>query len=145
MIHTVKGFLVVTEAAVFLDSLAFSMIWQMLAIWSLAPPPFLNSACISGSSQYMYCWSLSWRILSNFTSIGNEHNCLLVWTFFGIALLWNWNENWLFKKNHFTSQLNEALKVKFPVQGQMSRKFWNHEPKPGFLVPNALCFLLSYC
>ena len=26
----------------------------------------------------------------------NEYNCALVWTFFGIALLWDWDENWLF-------------------------------------------------
>ena len=25
---------------------------------------FLNPACTSGSSQFMYCWSLAWRILS---------------------------------------------------------------------------------
>ena len=24
------------------------------------------------------------------------HNCMVVWTFFGIALLWDWNENWPF-------------------------------------------------
>ena len=35
----------------------------MLAIWSLVPLPFLNSACTSGSFQFWYCWSLSWRIL----------------------------------------------------------------------------------
>ena len=29
-------------------------------------------------------------------SIWNEHNCMLVWTFFCIALLWDWNENWPF-------------------------------------------------
>ena len=36
----------------------------MLAIWSLVPLPFLNPAWTSGSSQFMYCWSLAWRILS---------------------------------------------------------------------------------
>ena len=36
----------------------------MLAIWSLVPLPFLNPACTSGSSWFMYCWSLAWRILS---------------------------------------------------------------------------------
>ena len=45
------------------NTLAFSMIQQMLAIWSLVPLPFLNSAWTSGSSQFMYCWSLAWRIL----------------------------------------------------------------------------------
>ena len=36
----------------------------MLAIWSLVPLPFLNPAWPSGSSQFMYCWSFTWRILS---------------------------------------------------------------------------------
>ena len=40
------------------------MIQQMLAIWSLVPLPFLKLAWISGSSRFMYCWSLAWRILS---------------------------------------------------------------------------------
>ena len=40
------------------------MIQWMLAIWSLFPLPFLNPAWTSESSQFMYCWSLAWRILS---------------------------------------------------------------------------------
>ena len=28
--------------------------------------------------------------------MGDKHNCTVVWTFFGIALLWDWNENWPF-------------------------------------------------
>ena len=40
------------------------MIQSMVTIWSLFPLPFLNSACISERSQFMYCWSLAWRILS---------------------------------------------------------------------------------
>ena len=36
------------------------MIQQMLAIWSLAPLPFLNLACITESSQFTEnCWSLA--------------------------------------------------------------------------------------
>ena len=49
----------------FWNSLAFSMIQRMLAIWSLVPLPFLNPAWTSGSSQFMYCWILTWRILEN--------------------------------------------------------------------------------
>ena len=48
----------------FWNSLAFSMIQRMLAIWSLVPLPFLNPAWTSGSSWFVYCWSLAWRILS---------------------------------------------------------------------------------
>ena len=31
-----------------------------------------------------------------FASMWDECNCAVVWTFFGIALLWDWNENWHF-------------------------------------------------
>ena len=31
-----------------------------------------------------------------FTSVWDEYNCVVVWAFFGIAFLWDWNENWLF-------------------------------------------------
>ena len=48
----------------FWNSLAFSMIQQMLAIWSLIPLPFLKPTWSSGSSRFMYCWSLAWRMLS---------------------------------------------------------------------------------
>ena len=74
------------------------MIQQMLVIWSLVPLPFLNSAETSGSSWFTYYWSLAWRIFEHyFASMWNECNCVVVWTFFGIALLWDWNENWLFQ------------------------------------------------
>ena len=46
------------------NSLAFSIVQCMLAIWSLVLLPCLNPACTSGSSQFMYCQSLAWRILS---------------------------------------------------------------------------------
>ena len=70
----------------------------MLAFWSLVPLPFLNLVCTSGSSQCTYCWSLAWNILSiTLTSMWNECNCAVVWTFFGTALLWDWNENWPFR------------------------------------------------
>ena len=69
----------------------------MLAIWSLVPLPFLKPAWTSGSSRLTYCWSLAWRILSiTLLACEMECNCVVVWAFFGIALLWNWNENWPF-------------------------------------------------
>ena len=66
VIHTVKGFGIVDKAEVdvFLELASFLMIQQMLAIWSLAPLPFLNPAWTSRSSWFTYCWSLVWRILS---------------------------------------------------------------------------------
>ena len=40
------------------NSLAFSMIQQMLAIWSLVPLPFLNPDCRSGGSVSIFLGSL---------------------------------------------------------------------------------------
>ena len=48
----------------FWNSLAFSMIHWMLAIWSLVPLPFLNPSWTSGIYQFTYFWSLAWLILS---------------------------------------------------------------------------------
>ena len=63
----------------FWNSLAFLMIQWMLAIWSLVPLPFLNPAWTSVNLQFMYCWSLDWRIL-NITLLVCEMNAIL-WLF----------------------------------------------------------------
>ena len=42
----------------FWNSLAFLMMQQMLAIWSLVPLSFLKPAWTPGISQFTYCWSL---------------------------------------------------------------------------------------
>ena len=54
MIHTAKGFsIVMKQRYMFLwNSLVFSIIQQMLAIWSLVPLPFLNSAWTSRSPWF---------------------------------------------------------------------------------------------
>ena len=39
---------------------------------------------------------LEWVAISFSASMWNQCNCVEVWTFFGIALLWDWNENWPF-------------------------------------------------
>ena len=78
----------------FWNSVAFSMTQRMLAILSLVALPFLKLAWTSGSSWFTYCWSLAWRVY--FTSMWDDYNCVVVWTFFGTAFLWDWNENWPF-------------------------------------------------
>ena len=99
VIHTVKGFGIVNKAEidVFLELSCFSMIQRMLAIWSLVPLPFLKPHWTSGSSRFMYCWSLAWRIFEHyFSSMWDECHCVVVWAFFGIDFLWDWDENWSF-------------------------------------------------
>ena len=64
---------------------------------------------ITGSSAFskssLNIWKFSVHVLLKpslenfehyFASMWNECNCAIVWTFFGIAFLWDWNENWLF-------------------------------------------------
>ena len=76
----------------FWNSLAFSMIQSMLVIWSLVPLPFLNAAWTSGSSQFMCCWSLAWRILSvtlltcEMSAIVQLFEYSLALPFFGIGM-----------------------------------------------------------
>ena len=77
----------------FWNSLAFSMIQRMLA----------GSSAFSKSSLNL--WKFMVHILLEldlenfehyFASVWDECKCAVVWTFFGIAFLWDWNENWLF-------------------------------------------------
>ena len=64
---------------------------------------------ISGSSAFsktsLYIWKFAVHILLKpglenfehyFTSVWDKCNCAVVWAFFGIAFLWDWNENWPF-------------------------------------------------
>ena len=64
---------------------------------------------ISGSSAFskfnLNIWKFSVHILLKpslenferyFASVWDECNCAVVWTLFGIAFLWDWNENWPF-------------------------------------------------
>ena len=68
------------------------MIQWMLAIWSLVPLPFLKPAWTSGSSWFMYCWSLAWWILSitllacEISPIVQYFEHSLVLPFFGIGM-----------------------------------------------------------
>ena len=72
----------------FWNSLAFSMIQWLLAIWCLVPLPFLKRAWTSGSSWFIHCWSLAWRILS-ITLLACEMSAIvhsLALPFFGIGM-----------------------------------------------------------
>ena len=64
---------------------------------------------ISGSSAFskssMNIWNFMVHLLLKpslkdfehiLASMGNECNWMVIWTFYGIALLWDWNENWPF-------------------------------------------------
>ena len=80
VIHTVKGFGIVNKAELefFWNSLAFSNIHQMLAIWSLVPLPFLKPAWTSGSSCSLRLKPGLENFENYFTSVWNECNCAVV-------------------------------------------------------------------
>ena len=97
VIHTVKGFGLVNKADVFLELSCF-----------LNDPTNVGSL-ISGSSAFsktsLNIWKFTVHVLLKpglenfvhyFTSVWAEYNCAVVWAFFGIAFLWDWNENWPF-------------------------------------------------
>ena len=98
VIHTVKGFGISNKAEidVFLE---FSFFNDPMDVGNL----------ISGSSTFSKSsWNI-WKFMVHvilkpgleniehyFTSVWDECNCAVVWAFFGIAFLWDWNENWPF-------------------------------------------------
>ena len=96
VIHTVKGFGIVnnTEIDVFLEFSCF--FYDPADIGNL----------ISGSSAFskssLNIWQFKGHILLKaglqnfehyFTSVWDECNCAVVWAFFGVAFLGDWNEN----------------------------------------------------
>ena len=94
VIHTVKGFGVVNKADVFLE-----------CSWFFYDPTDVGNL-ISGSTAFskssLNIWKFTVHVLMKpglgnfehyFASVWDECNCAVVWTFFGIAFLWDWNEN----------------------------------------------------
>ena len=99
MIHIVKGSSVVSEAEVdvFLERACF--FYDPTHVGSLTS----SSSTFSKSS--LNIWKFLVHILLKsrlenfehyFASEWDEHSCMVVWTFFDIAFLWDWNENWPF-------------------------------------------------
>ena len=101
----------------FWNSLAFSMIQRMLAIWSLVPLHILLKPDLENFNHY-------------FASMWDECNCAVVWAFFGIAFLWIGMKTDLFQScGHcwvfqicwhiecitFTSKSHQILKSSFRI------------------------------
>ena len=99
MIHTVKGFNIENEAEVefFLEFPCF--------FYDPGDVGNLMSGCLALSKSSLYIWNFTVHILLKssledfehyLASMWNEHTCMVVWAFFGIAFLWDWHENWPF-------------------------------------------------
>ena len=99
VIHTIKGFGIVSNAEIDV----------LLELSCFSNDPKNVGHLISGSSAFskssLDIWKFSVHILLKhtfknfehyFASVLDDFNCAIVWTFFGIAFLWDWNENWPF-------------------------------------------------
>ena len=99
VMHTVKAFGIVNKAEV--DA--------FLELSSFFNDPADVGNLISGSSAFsktsLNIWKFMVHILLKpglenfehyFASVWDDLNYVLVWTFFGVAFLWDWNENWPF-------------------------------------------------
>ena len=99
VIHTVKGFGIVNKAEIDI----------FLELSSFFHDPADIGKLIFGSSVFfktsLNIWKFTVHVLLKpglenfeqyFTSVWDECNCAVVWTFFGIAFLRDWNENWPF-------------------------------------------------
>ena len=97
--HIVKGFSIFNEAEVdvFLEFPCF--FYDPSDVGNL----IYGSSAFSKSS--LNIWKFSVHVLLKpivkdfehfLASMWNKSNCAVVWTFFGITLLWDWNENWHF-------------------------------------------------
>ena len=99
VVHTVKscGLVSKAEVDVFLELSCFT------------DDPMDVGSLTSGSSAFcksnLNIWKFTVHILLKpglenfehcFTSVWDGCNCAVVWAFFGIAFLWDWNENWCF-------------------------------------------------
>ena len=111
VIHTVNGFGIVNKAGVddFLELPCFFC--DPTDVGNLIS----DSSAFSKSS--LNIWKFSVQVLLKpgledfehyFASVWDESNCMVVWAFFGIAFLWEWNENWLY--------VNEIIKYLFTFQ-----------------------------
>ena len=102
VIHIVKGFGVVNKAEVDVLQELSCFFDDLMDIGDL----IFGSSAFSKSSLNM--WKFMVHVLLKhglenfehyFASIWEECNCV-VWAFFGVAFLWDWNENWPFPVLH---------------------------------------------
>ena len=131
------------------NSLAFLMIQWILSIWSLVPLPFLNPAWTSVSSRFTYLKPDLEDFEHYFTRMWDECNCLVAWAFFGIAFLWDWNENWPFpdEREYFQWPKNPLCSTYSsipPPQKQTNSSHWSFYCLHGFALAYKLRQMYFY-
>ena len=147
VIHTVKGFGIVNKAEidVFLELSCFFHDPAHVGNLISGSSAFLKPAWTSGSSWYMHVLlKPGFETFEHyFTSMWGECNCAVVWAFFGISFLWNWNENWPFPA--LWPLLSFSYLLAYWVQHfhiiifqNLKRLNWNSITSTSFLCSDAL-------
>ena len=141
VIHTVKGFGIVNKAE----------IGVFLELSCLFDDPMDTGNLISGSSAFSKS-SLNIRKftahvllkpgLENFehyfTSMWDEYNFTVVWTFLGIAFLLDWNENWPFPVRVHCWVFPVCWHIECSTFTASSFRIWNSSsgiPSPPLVCP----------
>ena len=99
VIHTVKSFGIVSKAEI--------DVFLKLSCFFGDPADVGNLVSISAafSKSTSNIWKFTVHVLlkpglenfeHSFASVWDEYSCVVVWVFFGIAFLWDRNENWPF-------------------------------------------------
>ena len=96
------------------------------------------SNLIPGSSAFskssLSIWKFSVHVLLKpglenfehyFTSMWDEYNCAVAWAFFGIAFLWDWNENWPFPVLWPLMSFPNLLHIECSTFTTSSFRIWN--------------------
>ena len=94
MIRTIKDFSVINEAEV--------DVFLEFSCFRASNVDNLISGSSASSKPSLYIWKFSVHVLlkpnlkdfeHNLASMWKKCNCMVIWTFFDIALFWDWNEN----------------------------------------------------
>ena len=143
VIHTVKGFGIVNKAEidVFLELSPF-----------FHDPADVGNL-ISGSSAFsktsLNIWKFTVHVwlkpgLENFehyfTSVWDECNSAVVWAFFGIAFLWDWNEDWPIRSCSHCWVFQFCWHIKCSTFTASSFRIWNGSagiPSPSYVHHDA--------
>ena len=128
VIHTVKGFGIVDKAE----------IGVLLELSCFLNDPTDVGILISDSSALSKSSLNTWKFmahillkpgLENFehysASVWDECNCMVVWIFFGIAFLWDWNENWPFPVHGHSWVFQICWHIECSTFTASSFRIWN--------------------
>ena len=132
--YTVKSFSIVKEAEIdFLKLLFTCFSYDPVDVGNL------TSGSTAFSTSSLCIWKFLVHVLLKPTlkdfedylaSMWNERNCMVVWTFFGIAFLWDWNENWPFPVLWLLLNFLLSLFItEYLISAILTHKYWEWKTK----------------